>query len=142
MKTNSNIFKFISVVIAFIFTLQGCKVYHNKSSSLEVAASSNSDVKIVFTDDEYYYFDYLQNENNSIYGISKSNSVTTEYSKSLGLNIVEQGKYSKIEIPENLIKSIHNKNKTISQLSPFVIGAIVLVAIIKLVKESMTFSPW
>jgi len=138
MKFSNHTLKTISIVLAILFLFQNCKVYHTQSVSIENAIQSESNVKVKLNNDEPYYFKKLINEENRIYGVSTPETATTEYLEMMGYEIIKEGNYTKIFLPNNSIKEIHLKNKTVSTFAPILAGIAFLVAIIISTKNNMS----
>ena len=131
MKFSKELLKTISLVLALLFLFQSCKIYHSKSISIDNAMQSGDNVKIKINDDFAYTFVRIIREDDRIYGVTSSKSETIEYLENMGFEIIQEGKYVKINLPENKIESIHAKNKTLSTLIP-VLGVLSLTIVIGL----------
>ena len=130
MEFSKPLLKIISIFLTVLFLLQSCKVYDSKTITIEQAIQRESKVKLKLNDNEPYYFNKLVMENNKLFGFSSFTNSTTEYLDILGFEIIKDGKYSKILLQENLIKEIHQHNKTTSIIVTILTGIIVIGSLI------------
>lgn len=124
MKTIRKYLKWISFLLSIIVLFQSCKVYQNKSATVDEAVKSLKRVKIISFGDNIYKFENLQIREGQLYGLAKKNSKTAE---TLSGQVVEENgntKYAKIHILDNTIKEIHIQNKTMSIIVP--IGVVII----------------
>jgi len=138
MKFSKPLLKIISIFLTIIFLLQSCKVYDSKTITIKEAVQFESKVKLKLNDNEPYYFKKLVIENNKLFGISSFEASTTEYLDILGFEIMKDGKYSKILLPENLVKEIHQHNKKTSLIVTVLTGIIIISAVIYLGFKNMS----
>ena len=69
-------------------------------------------------------------ENYKLFGFSSFTNSTTEYLDILGFEIIKDGQYSKILLQQNLIKEIHQHNKTTSSIVTVLAGIILIGSVI------------
>ena len=113
MKTNLDV-KQVAVLLTLLLLFQNCSIYRAKESTTDEATTFPGKVKIITTTNESYKFERLVKEDGKIYGIARKNSKAV---KKLMDNVVPESlenKFAKVNLPDNLIESIHLKNKALS----------------------------
>ena len=101
--------------------MQGCKVYHSKTATVDEAILTQKRVKVKTDNGDTYKYDKIQKEDNKLYGIVKWES---RNAKKLSKQMVEGiliGEYVKYPLKENTIKEYHLQNETLAWLLPIVI---------------------
>lgn len=106
--------KWISVVLIFLISLQSCTVYHSSTASVEEAIRSENKVKIKSPDYETYNFVKLQKINDELYGYAKRESETSRLLSSRITPKYSDKKNVSILLSDELIQTIHLKNKSAS----------------------------
>ena len=92
METIRKHLKWISFLLAIIFLFQSCKVYHNKTATVDEAVRSFKRVKINSYGNHVYKFENLQIKEEQLYGLAKRSSKTAE---TLSGQIVEEKENNK-----------------------------------------------
>lgn len=128
MKTIREYLKLVSLFLMFLITLQSCSVYHSKTASVDEAIRSDNKVKVITSSDDIYKFKKLQKESDQIYGVIKKGSSTAERLYDQGIIKDNKSKYVNLLLPENTIKEIHLKNKSLSTVLTIAIPVVGLAA--------------
>ncbi|MFD0975546.1 hypothetical protein [Salinimicrobium gaetbulicola] len=111
----------------------GCNVYHSGSASVEEAVQTKNRVKVVTTDNVYYEFKRLKNENGKLVGVTGKNSETA---KSLrDFEQYKSGNNVKIILPKNEIRGIYLKDKKMSNIVNFGVPLVGAAGIIGITSE-------
>lgn len=131
MKTNN--IKWIAVLFSALMLFQSCKVYHNKTASVDEVIESQKKVKVKTNSNETYEFDRLQREENLIYAYTKIRSRTAEKLSDNGLEGKLDGKYLKFQLLEETIKEYHLHNKALSIIIGVVVPAIIFCGVMYLI---------
>ena len=114
--------KWIAVLFSSLMLFQSCKVYHNKTATIDEVIESQERVKVKTNEDESYEFDRLQREDNLIYAYTKIRSRTAEKLSDKGLD----GKFIKIQLLEENIKEYHIHNKSLSTIINIAMPVIII----------------
>jgi len=128
MKTIRKHLKVLSLLMSLTILLESCVAYHSSTASIDEALQSNDKIKLVSTDDTYFFKELLR-ENGNIYGITKRNSITA---KALSDQIVEDTKDQKnvkILLRNDQINNIHLQNKTMSTLATMALPVVIWVSL-------------
>ena len=124
---NSLIILIYGVFMSLVF---GCNVYHSGSASEEEAVKTKSRVKVVTSDNIFYEFKRLKNEDGKLIGITGKNSDTA---KSLSqFEQIKSGNNVKIILPRNDIQGIYLKDKKMTNIINFgvpLVGAAGIIGI-------------
>jgi len=114
--------KHISVLLSLVLFFQSCRVYHKDSVSIEKAVQSQKRVKIKTTKNKTLKYTSIIYENGNLYGIrSNKNS----------------GRYQKILLNEEQIKTIRLHNKPLSIILGILLPVTIFAGILLL-----AFSAW
>lgn len=121
----------ISLITGVLLNMTfGCNVYHSNSASVEEAVETKNRVKVVTTDNVFYEFKRLKNENGKMVGVTGKNSETA---KSLSdFEQYKNGNNVKIILPRNEIRGVYLKDKKMSKLINFgvpLVGAAGIIGI-------------
>ncbi len=141
MKTPNSRFVVGSILMGFIFLLSGCGgVYNSTNIPMQQALETDKPLKIKTTEGTIYKVHRLEQDDSGIHGIAKKTSNTARKHKE---NIVDndyQGKFVKLDLPEDSIQQIRTKNKELSILLPVTIG-VAIVGLFVLGVSSMAVLP-
>lgn len=120
MKTTNSNLKLIAVLLSIILLFQSCKVYHNKTVTIDDALHFPKNIKVVSATKDIYKFKSLQKEEGEIYGIVKKNTKTA---KKLTTQIVENNnpRLVKIQLLEENIKEIYLQNTSMTTVGNVII---------------------
>lgn len=111
-----------------------CNVYHSSSASVEEAIETKNRVKIVTTDNVFYEFKRLKNENGKLVGVTGKNSDTA---KSLNeFEYYESGSNVKIVLPRNQIQGVYLKDKKMTNMLNFGVPLVGAAGIIGITSDS------
>lgn len=138
MKTIREYLKLVSLFLIYLITLQSCSVYHSKTASLDEAIRSDNKVKVITSSDEIYKLQKLQKENNQIYGVIKKGSSIAERLYDQGLIKDNKSKYVNLLLPENTIKEIHLKNKSLSTVLTLAIPVVGIAALLFILYDNVS----
>jgi hypothetical protein len=116
MKTIKKQFKSVALILSMIILLQGCTAYKSVSISLEQAVQNESKVRVKTNSNEKLRFNRIGVENGNYYGVNKSN-----------------GLIFKTPLDQTVVKSINEKDKTVSTILSIgipliIIGGVVAIA--------------
>lgn len=115
-------------ILIFMFLTTGCNVYHSSNASVEEAVRSQKRVQVALTDNVFYEFKRLQQENGQLVGITGSKSDTAK--KLQSYPSTRDGDVVKISLQESEIEEIHLKNGTASNLVNFGIPAAIVGGVV------------
>jgi len=139
MKTIRSCLKPISILLMFLITLQSCTVYRSNTVTIDEAVQSENKVKIKTSSKDTYEFEKLKKENDQIYGIVKSGSLSAKKLADKGYLKEVAGKYVTILIENDLIDEIYLKNiplsKTLTIAIP-IVGSLALLGLIAVLSAS------
>ena len=136
METIRKHLKWISFLLAIIFLFQSCKVYHNKTATVDEAVRSFKRVKINSYGNHVYKFENLQIQEGQLFGLAKRSSKTAETLSVQIVEVKENNKYVKIHILDNTIKEIHIQNKTMSIIVPIGVTILAITALSLIFQDS------
>lgn len=148
MKTSKPYLKIIALLLAILIVGQSCKVYYKESVTIQRVANTETQVKIITTENAKYIFDKILKENGQFFGVAKRGSDAGEDSSDL---IVGDVKYSeenynskKIKLNEENIKEVFILNRKKSKQNSIIAGVTGglggLALILYLVYSSASFS--
>lgn len=121
------------LLLGAVFLMAGCNVYHSGSAGVNEAVESNSRVKIVTTDNVFYEFKRLQQENGQLFGVTGRNSDTAKMLYDHPQ--LKDGNNVKIALSKEEIRSIYLKNKKMSNIVNFGVPVVGAAGIIGLTSE-------
>jgi hypothetical protein len=98
MKTIKKQFKTIALILSLLILLHGCTVYKSASVSLDQAVNKGQKVKVITKDNVKLKFKRIATENGKYYGVRRS----------------VDDKWVKILLNSDTIKTIKEKDKTLS----------------------------
>ena len=110
MKTSKRILKFFAILISSLVLLQSCSVYHKSTCSVDEAIRNSSKVKISVTNDDPYILKRLERHDSLVYGVANTNSSTYKRLREQVKDHNYEGKYALIQMQEQDLKNIHEKN--------------------------------
>ena len=111
MKGKKSSFKFITIALTIVLSLQSCKAYQNKTVTVEDAVLVNQKVKVKTFNNDTYEFESLQKENGKLIGIATRKSDAAKKLKDFIIMDNPSNKFVKIDLSDNLVKEIHLKRK-------------------------------
>ena len=111
MKGKKSSFKFITIALTIVLSLQSCKAYQNKTVTLEDAVLVNQKVKVKTFNNDTYEFESLQKESGKLIGIATRKSDAAKKLKDLIIMDNPSNKFVKIDLSDNLVKEIHLQRK-------------------------------
>lgn len=114
----------------FLFLITGCNVYHSSNATLEEAVRSQKRVQVVSTDNVFYEFKRLQNEEGQLVGVTAPNSDTAKLLRDH--RSTQNGNTIMIHLDEEEISEIHLKNNTASNLVNFGVPAAIIGGVVVL----------
>lgn len=106
MKT-SKLIRFIAVLFLFTICFQSCKVYQSQHVPVEEAILSQKRVKVITVNNDKYFFKKLFVKQDTLYGVTKINSVTAKKLDNKIIRCTVDGKMAKIILDTNSIKGIY-----------------------------------
>ena len=125
MKTIKEQFKSVALSLSMLILLQGCTVYKSASVTLDEASKSETKVKVVTKSNEKLKFKRIGVENGKYYGVRKVD-----------------GKMMKLILNTDTIKSIKEKDKTLSTVLSIGIPVVIVGGLIAIAAASCcSFSP-
>ena len=111
MKTIKRNLKWAAKILSFLILFQSCTVYHNYTSSVDAAVSSNNKVKLEIDDEEFpYKFKSIKVFDNEYYGLTKINSNTYKRLRERK-SIDADGNFKYVQLHQDELGYIHLKNK-------------------------------
>lgn len=114
--------KRICLFLAAVFLFQSCSVYHNNNISLGQASVKKRDVKITDTLGVEHKFDWIQERENSYYGVTEAYSKT--YKAYFGKDTIHLKKdLVGFLLDQDEIERIRSKNRPVSLLGNIAIIA-------------------
>ena len=131
MKILRKHLKLISLFLSFTFLLQSCKVYQSRTVSADEASQSNKRIKVNSIRNDTYKFEELRKEDDKLYGIVKKKSSTAKHLSFQSYEEIDNGKYVKILLPDNIVKEIHLQNKTMSTVLNIAIPFLIIIGIMQ-----------
>ena len=126
MKTSKPILKFFAILISSLVLLQSCSVYHKSTCSVDEAIRNNSKVKISVTNDDPYILKRLERHDSLVYGVANTNSSTYKRLREQVKDHNYEGKYALIQMQEQDLKNIHEKNTGASTVISIGVPVVVL----------------
>lgn len=130
MKTLKKQIRPITILFAFIMLVQSCSVYKSSTISMYQAVQNESKVKVKTFDNEKLKFDRISIEDNKYYGVKKENNQVV-----------------KTPLKEDLIKSVNEKDKTLSTLLSIgvpvvIVGGILAIAAANCCAVDLSNADW
>ena len=127
MKTIKSRFLFFLVLGGIFYSLQSCGgVYNSTNIPLDRALEIDQPLKIRTKDGTAYKITKLERDENGMYGVVKKESNAARKHKEKIIERDYQGKFVKIDLPEDSIQEIRTKNKALSILLPVTIGVAII----------------
>lgn len=118
MKTKFRIFRVISCLLTIVILSQSCTIYRSTNISVDEAVESRNKVRVKTKLDQLYTFKRLEKDSAGVYGIADQKS---RPARELSHHIVRrslQDYQVTINLPEESIKEIRPRNKTLSVVVP------------------------
>jgi hypothetical protein len=134
MKTIRKHLKLIALLLSVVFLLQSCKVYQTKTVMVDEAIQSSGRVKVNSFRNDTYKFDKLGLEDGKLYGITKKKSLTAKKLSFQNHKDINNSKYLKILLPDNIVKEIHLQNKTMSTVVSIAIPLIIIIGVLAIIQ--------
>lgn len=126
MKTSKRALKFFAILISSLVLLQSCSVYSKSTCSADEAIRNSSKVKISVTNDDPYILKRLERHDSLVYGVANTNSSTYRRLREQVKDHNYEGKYALIQLQEQDLKNIHEKNTGASTAISIGIPVVVL----------------
>jgi len=116
MKTLKKQLRSITLLLAIVMIFQSCTVYKSANVTLDQAVQNESKVKVRTINNERFKFNRIGVEDGNYYGVKKNNSVVI-----------------KTPLDQNFIKTINEKDKTLSTILSIgipvvIVGGVIAVA--------------
>lgn len=124
--------KFLGLLL---FLITGCNVYHSSNATVEEAVRSQKRVQVVSTDNVFYEFKRLQNQEGQLMGVTAPNSDTAKLLRDH--RSTPNGKTIMIHLDEEEISEIHLRNNTASNLVNFGVPAALVGGVVVLTAASI-----
>ena len=141
MKTINSRFLVFLVLGGIFYLLQSCGgVYNSTNIPLDRALEIDQPLKIRTKDGTAYKITKLEKDETGMYGVVKKESNAARKHKEKIIVKDYQGKYVKLDIPEDSIQEIRTKNQTLSILLPITIGVAIIASFVAVV-STMAFMP-
>ena len=112
--------KSICIVLIFVLILQSCTVYKRTPVSLEVAAATNNKVLVTSSKNAILHYKKIQQIDGIYYGVQ-----------------IVKGKFVKIPLTQNEIKTIYIKDKTTSTILTIGIIVIPIAIVVIIINNSL-----
>ncbi len=129
------------ILLGIIFMLPSCGgVYNATNIPLERALEQDKPLKIKTTEGTVYKVTRLEQDQAGIHGIARKESNTARKHRDIIIDKNYQGKYVKLDLPEDSIQEIRTKNKELSILLPVTIG-VAIIGALGVLLSTMAFLP-
>lgn len=141
MKTIGRKYLNYIILLGIFFILPGCGgVYNSTNLPMDQALKIDKPLKVKTTEGKVYKVNRLEQDETGINGIARKESNTARKHKEDIIDNDYQGKYVKIDLPEDSIQEIRSKNKELSILLPVAIG-VAIIGILVIGVTSMAVLP-
>jgi hypothetical protein len=138
MKRLRKHLKPIALLLAVIFLVSSCRVYHSGLVSVDEAVTSSKRVKVKSYDDEIYRFKKLEINKGKLYGVATRNSDAAHYLSPYIIDQTNDDKYVGILIPDEFISKIQVQNKGLSTVLTVLIPVIAIGGFLTLTARNMS----
>lgn len=126
----------ILCITGMLSLFTSCNVYHSSNATVEEAVRSEDRVKVVSTDQVFYEFKRLENQNGQLMGVTTPNSDTARLLRDH--RSTPNGNTIMIHLDESEISEIHIKNKTASNLVNIGVPAALIGGVVVLTAADIT----
>ena len=114
MNTFKKRTKMLTLFLTLVMIIQSCTVYKSSTVTLNQAVQNESKVRVKTVNNEKLKFDRISFENNQYYGVNKKNNQAV----------------IKTPLDQKLIKSVNEKDKTLSTLLSIGIPVVIVGGIL------------
>ena len=130
MKRTNRHLHWAATILALLFLLQSCTIYHGYTSSADEAIGTGQKVKIKIPDEDPYVYKRLKRIDGEVYGLARPKSSTA---RRLQDQIVEQaydGKFAIFELSETELDHIYMINLQATYTTMIVVDLLLLTLLL------------
>lgn len=130
MKSIKRNLKWAAIILAILFLLQSCTIYHGYTSSADEAVGTSLKVKIKIPDEDPYVYKRLKRIDGEVYGLARPKSSTARRLQDQVVDQAYDGKFALIELNETELDHIHMMNLKATYTTLIVVDLVLLTLLL------------
>jgi hypothetical protein len=130
MKSIKRNLKWAAIILAILFLLQSCTIYHGYTSSADEAVGTSLKVKIKIPDEDPYVYKRLKRIDGEVYGLARPKSSTARRLQDQVVDQAYDGKFALIELNETELDHIHMMNQKATYTTMIVVDLVLLTLLL------------